>query len=165
MPQEIPNHWKGHCFGCSTANSHGLGLHFYLSENENGCYTKCKIPDYLCGVDGIVHGGLTALLLDEVSQWAMIGRIGKMGLTRELTVRYLKPVPTNTEIVVEAKIGTQDEKNTVLHSAVRSVDGEVLAEGESKWMMANLSLIAKVSKLDESQLREFLAHYPVAASP
>ena len=162
MHEEIPNHWKGQCFGCSTTNSHGLGLRFYLSEN--GCYTKCTIPDYFCGVDGVAHGGMIALLLDEVSQWAMIGRMGKMGLTREITVRYLRPVPTGTEIIVEARIGAQDEKNTVLHSAVRSTDKVLLAEGESRWTMAKPSVIAKVSKLSESQLNEFLAAYPVATS-
>jgi len=108
---------------------------------------------------------MIALLLDEVSQWTMIGRMGKMGLTREISVRYLKPVPTGTEIVVEAKIGAQDEKNTVLHSAVRSTGNALLAEGESRWMMVDPSVIAKVSKLSESQLREFLAQYPVVASP
>jgi len=161
--RQIPNYWKGQCFGCSTVNSYSLRLRFYLSEN--GCYTKCSIPDYLCGIDGVVHGGMIALLLDEVSQWTMIARIGKMGLTREISVRYLKPVPTNTEIVVEAKIETQDEKDTVLHSTVRSKDNELLAEGESRWMMANPSVIAKVSKVNESQLREFLAKYPVETSP
>ena len=163
MHQEIPNHWKGQCFGCSTANQHGLRLRFYLSEN--GCYTKCSIPDYLCGVDGVVHGGMIALLLDEVSQWTMIGRMGKMGLTREISVRYLKPVPTGTEVLVEARIAAQDEKSTVLHSAVRSTDNALLAEGESRWMMVDPSVIAKVSKLSESQLREFLGKYPVATSP
>jgi uncharacterized protein (TIGR00369 family) len=157
--KEIPNYWKGECFGCSTVNRYGLRLRFYLSEN--GCYTKCSIPDHLCGIDGVVHGGMTALLLDEVSQWTMIARLGKMGLTREISVRYLKPVPTNTEIVVEAKIEIQNEKDTVLHATVRSNDNELLAEGESKWMMVNPSVIAKISKVDESLIKEFLAQYPV----
>jgi uncharacterized protein (TIGR00369 family) len=161
--REIPNYWKGKCFGCSTVNSYSLGLRFYLSEN--GCYTKCSIPDYLCGIDGVVHGGMIALLLDEVSQWTMIARLGKLGLTREISVRYLKPVPTNTEIVVEAKIEVQNGKDTVLHSTVRSKDKKLLAEGESKWMMANPSLIAKISKVNESQLRKFLAKYPIKTLP
>jgi uncharacterized protein (TIGR00369 family) len=161
--QEIPNYWKGQCFGCSKVNSYSLGLRFYLSEN--GCYTKCSIPGYLCGIDGVVHGGMIALLLDEVSQWTMIARIGKMGLTREISVRYLKPVQTNTEIVVGAKIETQDEKEVVLHSTVRSKDNELLAEGESRWMLATSSMIAKISKVDESLLKEFLAKYPVGTEP
>ena len=157
--QEIPNYWTGQCFGCSMTNSHSLKLRFYLSEN--GCYTKCSIPDYLCGIDGVIHGGMIALLLDEISQWTMIARLGKMGLTREISVRYLKPAPTDTEIVVEAKIETQDEKDTVLHSTIYSKDNELLAEGESRWMMAPPSIIAKISKVDESRIKEFLARYPI----
>jgi len=161
--KEIPNYWTGKCFGCSTVNSYGLRLRFFLSEN--GCYTKCSIPDYLCGIDGVVHGGMIALLLDEVSEWTIIARIGKMAFTREFSVRYLKPVLTNTEIVVEAKIETQADKNAVLRSTIHSKDHELLAEGESRWTMASPSTIAKISKVDESQIKEFLAKYPVATSP
>jgi len=143
-------------------NSHGLGLRFYLSEN--GCYTKFSIPDYLCGIDGIVHGGILALLLDEVCQWAMIARLGKMGMTREISVRFLKAVPTNTEIVVEARIHAQDEKETVLRSTIHSRENDLLAEGESKWIMVAPAVIAKVSKVSESQIKEFLVKYPVEIS-
>jgi acyl-CoA thioesterase FadM len=104
---------------------------------------------------------MIALLLDEVSQWTIVARLGKMGLTREISIRYLKPVPTNTEIVVEAKIETQDEKDTVLRSTIRSKNNELLAEGESRWMMANPSVIAKISKVDESLIKEFLSKYPI----
>ena len=161
--QEIPNTWKGLCFGCSPMNNHGLGLRFYLSDN--GCYTKCSIPDYLCGIDGIVHGGILALLLDEVSQWAMIARLGKMGMTREISVRFLKAVPTNAEIIVEARIGAQDEKETLLRSTIHSKGNDLLAQGESKWIMVDPAIIARVSKVSESELREFLAKYPVETSP
>ena len=161
--QEIPNDWKGQCFGCSPINSQGLGLRFYLSEY--GCYTKCSIPDHLCGIDGIVHGGILALLLDEVSQWTMIARLGKMGMTREISVRFLKAVPTNAEIIVEARIGAQDEKETLLRSTIHSKDNDLLAEAESRWIMADPSIIARVSKVSESELREFLAKYPVETSP
>jgi len=160
--QEIPNDWKGQCFGCSPLNSQGLGLRFYLSEY--GCYTTCSVPDHLCGVDGIVHGGILALLLDEVSQWTMIARLGKMGLTREISVRYFKAVPTSTEIVVEARIDSQNETETVLRSTIHSRENDLLAEGESKWIMVAPAVIAKVSKVSESQIKEFLVKYPVEIS-
>ena len=48
--KEVPNHWGGKCLGCSKTNAHSLGLRFWLSDQ--GCYTRCAIPDFLCGVDG-----------------------------------------------------------------------------------------------------------------
>ena len=155
--QEIPNYWTGQCFGCSKTNKHSLRLRFWLSEQ--GCYTRYTIPDYLCGIDGLAHGGIIAFLLDEVAQWTMIGRLGRMGVTREITVRYLKPVPTNTEIFIEGQILNQNNKNVVLHSTLRSKEDVLLAEGESNFLLVSLSTIAKISNVDELTLQDFLARY------
>ena len=157
--KEVPNHWGGKCFGCSKTNTHSLRLRFWLSDQ--GCYTRCAIPDFLCGFDGLVHGGIIAFLLDEVAQWTMISRIGRVGLTREITVRYFKPVPTNTEIVVEGKITHQKGKNVILNSTICSDDHTLLAASESSWFLANLAIIAEVSGVDESTLQAFLSNYPV----
>ena len=107
--REIPNYWTGNCFGGSRKNLHGLNLRFWLTEK--GCYTKCAIPDHLCGIDGVVHGGIINLVLEEVAQWTIISHFAKFGMTREISVRYLKPVPTNMEILVEAQITRQSEKD------------------------------------------------------
>jgi acyl-coenzyme A thioesterase PaaI-like protein len=64
----------------------------------------------LCGIDGVVHGGIITLVLEEVAQWTIISHFGKFGMTREVSVRYLQPVSTNMEILVEAEIVNQKEK-------------------------------------------------------
>ena len=157
--KEVPNLWGGKCFGCSKTNAHSLGLRFWLSEQ--GCYTRYTIPDFLCGIDGIVHGGIIAFLLDEIAQWTMISRIGQMGVTREITVRYLKPVLTNTEVIVEGKIAIKKGKNVLLKSTVCSNDHDLLAESESNFFLINLSRIAEISEVDETTLQNFLSNYPV----
>ena len=156
--KEVPNFWEGKCFGCSKTNAHSLGLRFWLSEQ--GCYTRCVVPDYLCGFDGIVHGGIVAFLLDEVAQWTMISLTGKMGLTREITVRYLKPILTNTEIIVEGKIADQNGKNVLIKSTICS-DGQSLhAESEIGYYLADLAMIAAVSGVEEITLQKFISNYP-----
>jgi uncharacterized protein (TIGR00369 family) len=155
--REIPNHWSGQCFGCSRNNLHGLHLRFWFSEK--GCITRCSIPDHLCGVDGLVHGGIIATLLDEIGAWTIIARLGKFGLTRDMLVRYLKPVPTNAELLVEGHIIDQNEKTVVLRSTIHSTDKVLLAEGESKYAFPSLSGIAGITGVEESMLREFLAKY------
>jgi uncharacterized protein (TIGR00369 family) len=157
MPREIPNHWKGHCFGCSKTNMYGLKLRFWFSEQ--GCFTKCTIPDHFCGIDGLVHGGILATLMDEVGEWSIISRLGLFGITREISIRYLKPVPTNTELLVEGQIVSHDDRNGVLRGTIRSADGTLLAESESKWIFPGLSTIAKITKVEEPVLQEFLSNY------
>jgi len=156
--REVINYWKGRCFGCSTTNEHGLKLRFWFSQQ--GCVTKCVIPDYLCGIGGLVHGGMIYLLMDEVCEWTIISRLGRFGVTLEMKVRYLSPAEVNTEIVVEGQIISHDDRNAVMRATVHSLDGKLLAESQSKWMFPSLSSLSKIGKVDESMLREFMTHYP-----
>ncbi len=155
--EEIPNYWPGNCFGCSRKNPHGLNLRFWLMEK--GCYTRCVIPDHLCGIDGVVHGGILTLVLEEVAQWTIISHFAKFGMTREVSVRYLKPVPINKEIIVEAEIIDQKEKDVLFHCTVRDSKVTLLTESDSNWILASPSTIAKATAVDESMLCEFLAKY------
>ncbi len=155
--QEIPNHWKGKCFGCSRLNEQGLKLRFW--STEKGCKTRCIVPGHLCGIDGIVHGGILTLIMEEVAQWTIINHLAKFGMTREVAVRYLKPVPTGKEIFVEAEIVDLKEKDIRLRCTVRDSAGVLMTEGESQWILASPSTIAKATTVDESVLREFLSKY------
>lgn len=155
--REVPNYWPGGCFGCSRTNPHGLHLRFWYSEH--GCFTRHTIPDHLCGIDGIVHGGILALLLDEVAQWTNIARLGRFGMTRNISIRYLKAVRTNTEITVESQIISWDDKNAVQQSTIHTADGTMVAESRSEWMLPSPSVIARVTSADEETLHQFLAKY------
>ena len=154
---EIPNYWPGNCFGCSRYNLQGLHLCFWSSEK--GCFTRCNIPEHLCGIDGLVHGGIITMLLEEVAQWSIIAHLGRFGITREVLVRYLKPVPTNTDIAVEAQIINQDEKHIVLRSTLNNSEDVLLVESESNWLLVAPSVIAKIAAVDEIMLQEFLSNY------
>ena len=122
--QEIPNYWPGGCFGCSQINEHGLKLPFW--KTEKGCYTRCAMPHHLCGIDGVVHGGILTLILEEVAQWTIISHFAKFGMTRDISVRYLKPVPTNMEILVEAQITSQNERDISFRSTITDPNGQLL---------------------------------------
>jgi len=155
--REIPNYWPGNCFGCSPKNKLGLKLRFWSSEY--GCFTRCKIPDYMCGFERIVHGGIISLLLDEAAEWVLIVHLNRLGVTRNMSVHYIGPVQTNTEILVESHVASHDKRSAVLKSYIRSVDGSLLAKSESKWAFPKLSIIAKMTGISEASLQEFLAKY------
>jgi uncharacterized protein (TIGR00369 family) len=153
-PPKISPTWPGACFGCSPDNPQGLKLHF--TPTDEGCITRCTIPVALCGFDGLVHGGIIATLLDEVAGWTIFTRLGKLGVTREMTTRYLKPVPIGEEVVVEGKIVSFDERNAMVRSTVAAADGTVLAEGDSSWAFPRLSRMAALAGVPEETLQHFL---------
>jgi uncharacterized protein (TIGR00369 family) len=151
---EIPGRWPGACFGCSDANPHGLRLRF--RHTELGCITNCAITETYCGFDGLVHGGVIATLLDEAAAWAVIARLGRLGVTREMTTRYLKPVPTAMELVVTGTITSHDERGAIVRSRINAADGTLLAEAESTWAFPRLSRIAALAGVGETTLQQFI---------
>ena len=150
--REIPCNFSTNCYGCSRNNPRGLQLRFCLSDQ--GCLTRCSIPGYLCGFDGLVHGGIIATLLDEVAAWTNFAYLLRIGVTLEASVRYLKPVPTETEILLEGKVVRHDEKSSVIASTIRSAEGTLLTESQSKWLLPDYSTLARVTGIDEQTLEK-----------
>ena len=132
------------------------GLQLRFTRAAQGCDAECVVPDRLCGFDGLVHGGIIATLLDEAAAWAVIAHLGRLGLTREMTTRYLRPVPTNTKILLKGHIAGHDSHKAVVRSAIHAADGTLLAESESSWAFARLSRIASVAGVEERILQKFL---------
>lgn len=154
---EITNRWPGHCFGCSPSNPHGLRLRFWRSEQ--GCYTRYAVPEHLCGFDRVAHGGITATLLDEVSAWTVITCLGRLGVTREISIRYLRPVPTGTEVYVRGQVISHDDRIAMVSASIAlpgHPEHELLAESTSTWALPKLSNIARMAGLDEPALQEYL---------
>lgn len=151
---EVGGRWPGSCFACSADHPHGLHLRF--SHTPEGVVATCTVPDQYCGFDGMVHGGIITTLLDEASAWALMARHGKLGVTREMTVRFLKPVLTGQELVVEARIVEFDSKTAAVQGSVKNSDGESLAESSCSWAFPRLSRIAGLAGVEEQRLQAFL---------
>ena len=67
------------CFGCGPHNPHGLRLKF---EREGDCVrTRFTLGAGYDGPPGILHGGLQAMIADEIAGWTLVGFKGRIGLT------------------------------------------------------------------------------------
>ena len=84
------------------------------------------------GPPGLVHGGVTATLLDHALARSARSA-GHGGLTATLTVRYRRPVPLATPLLVRAELGTTEGRRaTATASLTTAADrATVLAEGEA----------------------------------
>ena len=87
-----------------------------------------RIPSIYQGAHGMVHGGIIAMLLDEVM--AKVSRFQQdRAVTGELTVKYLKPVPTDEEIVIEGWEVERQGRSIFRQGEIRNSFGVVLAAG------------------------------------
>jgi uncharacterized protein (TIGR00369 family) len=160
--EPVAGRWPGRCFACS--NPAGLNLRFL--HTEEGALTRCRIPATYCGFDGLVHGGIIATLLDETACWAIFARLGRLGVTREMTTRFLRPVAIDSDLAAEGRVLEYDQRGALVKVSLCDAAGALLAEGESRWSFPRLARIADLAEVPEETLRRFLDDCcPSAATP
>jgi acyl-coenzyme A thioesterase PaaI-like protein len=79
-----------------------------------------------------VHGGIVALIIDQLLGHA-VATTGRPGMTVSLTIRYKRPTPYDTELLVEAW-HTRIEGRKVLAEARITHDGNVTAEADAVFL-------------------------------
>lgn len=90
------------CFGCGPAHPSGLRVRCF--RTDDGVASPIVVPRVYEGPPGAVHGGIVAAYLDEVLGGAAACAAGRPAVTGELTVRYVKPVPSETPLLGRARL-------------------------------------------------------------
>ena len=102
----------GHyCFGCGTANPHGLRLRF-RPRTYGGVWARFCPARAHEGYLGMTHGGILATALDEAMSWA-VTLAGDLGVTARMTVTFRQPARIDDDLLVVA---------SVTHSRARAID-------------------------------------------
>jgi acyl-coenzyme A thioesterase PaaI-like protein len=91
-----------HCFGCGPG--HPTGLRVRCFKVDGGVVSPILIPRQYDGPPGAAHGGIVAAYLDEVLAAAAVRATGRVAVTGELTVRYVKPVPTEIPLLGRGRL-------------------------------------------------------------
>ncbi len=121
------------CFVCGIENEAGLHMRFFESETDpvqvNAEYT---VPARYQGYPGVVHGGIVASMLDEVtSRTVFRGDPPRYVVTARLSVRYRKPVPVETPLKLTGRLVEDKGKVITVAGEITNQAGTVLAEAEA----------------------------------
>jgi uncharacterized protein (TIGR00369 family) len=119
------------CFVCGRENPYGLKLEFY--ETKPGeVVVEYTVPDHYQGYPGVVHGGVVAAMLDEVTGRVHMGsNPPRFMFTAKLEVRYLKNVPIGKRLRIVGYAGKSRERTATASGKIFGPDGELLAEAEA----------------------------------
>jgi len=117
------------CFVCGRENPAGLKLDFFTTA-QGQVRTEIIVPIKYEGYPGIVHGGIIAAILDETGGRAYMDGSHPFMVTGQLNVRYRKPVPIKTPLIVLGKATGRKGRVSNAHSEIQTLDGDVLAEAE-----------------------------------
>lgn len=119
------------------------------NRNITEIVTLVEAGDGVSGFPGLMHGGISASLLDE-SMGNILDLNGALrkearafttpNVTGGLDIKYLKPVPTNAVLYIRAIVEEMDGRKTKIRGEIKNENGEVLVKCESKWIALKASL-------------------------
>jgi uncharacterized protein (TIGR00369 family) len=125
--------YDNRCFGCGALNPEGLGMRF--SPVADGVSeAEYEVPERYQSWEGVVHGGVVALMLDEAVGWAA-WHAGHPGVTGKLDVRYRLPLRVGERVRV---VGRLTEHRRTLVRCIAEIhrigDGARVAEASANLM-------------------------------
>lgn len=119
------------CFSCSPTSPAGLGLKFLVRE-DGGVEAKFPCREMYQGYPGLLHGGVTSMLLDAAMTNCLFSR-GKTAVTARLIVRFLLPIAIDDTAVIRAWLRDYSPPLFVLEAELEQ-NGVVMASAAAKFI-------------------------------
>jgi acyl-coenzyme A thioesterase PaaI-like protein len=148
---------EGHtCFACGTANPIGLKMNFYR-QGDSIC-SDVTLGKHYVGWENIAHGGIISTMLDEVMSWTVLYFKKSFFVTRNMDIKYVKPVPIGRPVVVSAFISgnsqTAGTQKIRAQGRIVDSDGHLLARSSGEFVLLPKE---KLQEVPEAVKQEMLA--------
>ncbi len=125
---------------CGKENPASLKCEFY--DLENGETATTFIPEEIHeGHTGIMHGGLSSSVLDEVMGRATLNRAASeidgwlpKYVTAEMTIKYLKPIYVGRKMLAYGRVDRIEGRCCFASSEIVGEDGEVMATAKGVYV-------------------------------
>jgi len=133
------------CYVCGQAHQHGLQVRFFTGDFGQVC-TRFTPNNNLTGYKNIVHGGVISALLDELLGWPIALQTGRMCVTGELSVRFLKPMLAGNSYLAVAIPGNDCGKYWKGSGEIRDDRGLIYAKAQGKYFLLSADETAKIAR-------------------
>ncbi len=133
------------CFVCGQSHPRGLRIRFFTGDFGQVC-ARFTPDNTLSGYKNVVHGGVISALLDELLGWPIALQTGRMCMTGELTVRYLKPMQAEAAYLAAADPGCDRGKYWTGSGEICDDQGVVHAKARGKYFLLSAEETAKIAQ-------------------
>jgi uncharacterized protein (TIGR00369 family) len=145
QPIERPAKFNA-CYGCGSANARGLALEFFR-EGDSVVADFTPAPEH-GGYGTVLHGGVTATLIDEAFGWTIFGLLGKLGLTTTLTVSFHAPLTCGETCLVRGRVESQTGREARVRAEVLDPRGKLAAEGTGTLRFVSARAVERIGGFD-----------------
>ncbi len=132
IEKRIPQPNSRMCFICGLQNPVGLKLRIFQTE-PGVIETTYTAPEHFQGYPGVLHGGIVATILDEISGRAQMGdpSAPKFMFTAKIEVKYRKNVPIGKPLKIIGRAGRSKGKTSESWAGIYDEEGTLLAEANT----------------------------------
>lgn len=123
------------CFGCGLDNPRGLKLDGFTVDGAEVTAPFTPASDF-AGFEGILHGGVVATALDEVSAWSAMLTEGVFVFTAKLDIRFRSQADVDTEFLLAGRVSDRRGKRLTIEASLRG-GGKVVAESKGLFVVAD----------------------------
>jgi acyl-coenzyme A thioesterase PaaI-like protein len=125
----------GLCFGCGAENPVGLHLDGFTGTVD-GVEAPFTPGSNFNGFHGVVHGGVIATALDEISAWSAIVSEGVFVFTAKLDIRYRAEAKIGDTFVLSGSVTQRRGRRLLIDAEMRSGD-TVSAQSSGLFVVAD----------------------------
>ncbi len=118
------------CFACGSKNPIGLRLKFTL-DKEDTLRTEFTPQKVHQGFKDIVHGGIIALILDEVMV-NLLWKTGRRAISAQMEVKLSQPVKLGETVYFEGRISKDSKKVIYTEAKAMKQDRTLVASATAK---------------------------------
>ncbi|MGN0187481.1 MAG: PaaI family thioesterase [Paludibacteraceae bacterium] len=121
-------HTEGYnCFGCAPHNPAGVHMEFYEDGDEIVSVWRPQ-PQFQSWINTL-HGGIQAVLLDEICGWVMFRKLERSGVTSKMETRYRHPVTIDSPyVVLRASLVEQKRNIAIIKATIVDAAGKLCTE-------------------------------------
>jgi acyl-coenzyme A thioesterase PaaI-like protein len=126
------------CFGCGAGNPRGLHIEYGI-DPDGASSTTMSLSEELSGEPGLVHGGIQAVILDEVMGRAAQRAATKIAgapqtiVTASFSLRYRTPCPTGVPVTARGLVDRVEWPSVFVAGTLTDQEGLLLTEATARW--------------------------------
>ena len=110
-----------------------IDVHRKWVDEKRHVHASMRLGALYEGPPGLVHGGVSALILDQMlGEAAAVG--GGPGMTGRLTVHYRRPTPLG-QLSTEGWLESTTGRKSIARGVIRDASGEVTVEAEGLFIL------------------------------
>lgn len=100
-----------------------------------GVVARVSLDASFEGFSGVIHGGVQALMLDEVMASATHHHTGRYGVTAELVTRYRRAAQTGAELLLHGWVERAEGRRVWVRGRLCEPSGQTITEGKSLYIL------------------------------